>query len=93
MTKTLALTEIADALDTLVDLMISDRMDELAGCSASFWRDAAWQLHVLADEEEPSSRRGPTGATGFSRSSEVTMQSSGETWVGGDPALLLLGLA
>jgi hypothetical protein len=40
MTKTLALTEIADALDTLVDIMISDRMDELAGYNASFWRDS-----------------------------------------------------
>jgi hypothetical protein len=43
-TKTLALTEIADALDTLVDIMISDSVDELARYDASFWRDSEMEF-------------------------------------------------
>ena len=41
MKDALTLSEIADALDTLADIMVSDRTDELAGHNASLWRDAA----------------------------------------------------
>jgi hypothetical protein len=48
MKDALTLTEIADALDTLADVMVSDRIDELAGHNASFWRDAAACLRQFA---------------------------------------------
>lgn len=51
MTDRLTLTEIADALDTLADIMVSDGMEELAGCNASFWRDAALRLRRVANNE------------------------------------------
>jgi hypothetical protein len=44
MADTLTLTEIANALDTWTDIVISVRMDELTGYNASFWRDAASHL-------------------------------------------------
>ena len=57
MKDSLTLTEIADALDTLADITVSDRIDELAGHNASFWRDAALVLRGfgedLAEEGEP----------------------------------------
>jgi hypothetical protein len=46
------LTEIADALDTLADIMVSDGMEELAGYNASFWRDAALHLRQLAAQSD-----------------------------------------
>jgi hypothetical protein len=46
---TITFSEIADALDTLVD--ISDRMDELACYNASFWRDAALRLRWLDEAD------------------------------------------
>jgi len=52
MRDALTLSEIADALDTLADVMVSDRMDELVGYNVSFWRDAALVLRRL-DEELP----------------------------------------
>jgi hypothetical protein len=67
----LTFTEIADALDTLADIMVSDRTDELAGYNASFWRDAAWRLRELADEEEIISRREPKKAAGLASSERV----------------------
>ena len=36
MRDTLTLTEIAEALDTLADVMVSDRMDELAGHNGAY---------------------------------------------------------
>ena len=64
MKDALTLTEIADALDTLAD--ISDRMDELAGYNASFWRDAASCLRQLDDVPSRESTR----AAGYSGSPE-----------------------
>ena len=61
-------TEIADALDTLANGMVSDRMEDLAGHNASFWRDAADCSQQFTDE--PDSRRESTRAAGFSGSSE-----------------------
>jgi hypothetical protein len=50
--ETITFSEIADALDTLVDIMISNGLDEVAGHKASFWRDAAlltWRSGGLRD--------------------------------------------
>ena len=47
MNDTLILAEITDDLDTLADMMVSDRTDELAGYGASFRRDAAAYLRQL----------------------------------------------
>ena len=52
MNDALTFTEIADALDTLADIKVSDRMDELAGHNASFWRDAALVLRGFGEELE-----------------------------------------
>ncbi len=62
MTGALTLDEIADALDTLADVMVSDRMEELAGHNASFWRDAAARLRRINDAPGRESTR----AAGFS---------------------------
>ena len=64
MKDALTLTEIADALDTLADVMLSDRTEDLAGHNASFWRDAAVCLRRLDDE----CRRESTRAAGYSGS-------------------------
>ena len=66
MKDALTLTEIADALDTLADVMVSDRTDELAGHNVSFWRDAAACLRRLYD----APCRESTRAAGYSGSSE-----------------------
>jgi hypothetical protein len=58
---TITLSEIADALDTLADIMVSDQTDELAGYKASFWRDAALHLCCLAGDQ-PSEEIGPSGS-------------------------------
>jgi hypothetical protein len=64
MRDALTFAEIADALDALAD--VSDRMDELAGHNASFWRDAALVLRRVDDAPGPESTR----AAGFSGSPE-----------------------
>jgi len=46
------LDEIADSLDTLADIMVSDRIEELAGYNASFWRDAAAIVRARSKELE-----------------------------------------
>ena len=66
MKDALTLTEIADALDTLADVMVSDRTEELAGHNATFWRDAAACLRRLDDA--PGSRQESTRAAGYSGS-------------------------
>ena len=55
MKDALRLNQIADALDTLADVMVSDRVAELAGHNASFWRDAA--LLLRRSVEESSTRQ------------------------------------
>ena len=47
MKDSLTLTEIANALDTLTDITVSDRSDELAGHNATFWRSLVSQLGQL----------------------------------------------
>ena len=41
MSDALTLSEIADALDTLADVMVSDGTREPTGHDAPFWSDAA----------------------------------------------------
>ena len=62
MTDALTLTEIADALDTLAD--VSDRMDELAGYKASFWRGAALVLRRLSKESADKTKAASHGGSG-----------------------------
>jgi hypothetical protein len=48
---TITFSKIADVMDTLADMMVSDQTDELAGYNASFWRDAAMHLRRLAGDQ------------------------------------------
>ena len=55
----LTLDDIANARDTLADIMVSDGMEELAGWNASFWRDPASVLraHSRSPSGQPSRGR------------------------------------
>jgi hypothetical protein len=55
------ITEIADALDTLASARVGDRIQELAGYDASFWRDAALVLRQVDEKSlEKTDRRLPS---------------------------------
>lgn len=58
MNDRLTLSQIADALDTLADILTSDRTTDLAGYNITFWRDAA---AVLRAEEREKLDRCKTG--------------------------------
>lgn len=49
----LTLSDIADALDALADMMVDHRIRGLAGYNASFWRDAAIVLWAYEPRQLP----------------------------------------
>lgn len=52
MSDRLSVITIAEALDNLANVMVSDRTPEVTGYNASFWRDAAEVLRSTIDSSK-----------------------------------------